>query len=794
MIEFTDAMQQAGISPPVNILSDGILHRFHIEGDKPRSENGWFVLHDDPPAGAFGSWKDGSSETWSANTGRTLTSEEKARHRANLEASKAQKAKEQERIYAEARDRATEIYNKAKVAPADHPYLMAKGVKPHQLKESQGALVITLRDSDGTLHGLQFINDNGEKKFLTGTAKKGNYFAIGKPDNVLCLAEGFATAASIHESTGYAVAVAFDAGNMLHVAQALRSKFPELKIIICGDNDRSGTGQDAAKKAALAVGGFFALPPEQGQDFNDMHNRQGIDDVRLQIEKAILPLGPEGEDLTEGLSGGQSEAPMLFDSIETPEISAALLPAWLGDYAEAVARNTQTPPAMAVMLALSTVATCTAKRFEVAPHGEGYTEPLNIWTATALPPANRKTAVISAMTGPLVEWEEKESDRLAPEIKRVDIERGIIEKRIKNLEAAAAKEATTLERQLLASEIQTLMENMPEQIIDPRLWTGDTTPERLQSLLADHGERMAVLTDEGGIFEVMAGLYSDGRANLDIFLQSHAGRAVRVDRQSRTEQLNAPALSFGLAIQPAILADMGNGGKKHFRGNGTLARFLFVIPRSNIGKRDVRASYHIPETIAARYRAGIFGLLEITPQMIDGQEKPRRLTLTQEAIDSWQAFSQMIEERQGEGGDLETIQDWSGKLPGVALRIAGNFHLVEFGGNPPVQIEEATIEKALDLCTLLIDHAKSAFAMMEADTTTGDAKAVLKWINDKGLSRFKKSEIWPKFKSRFVNKPERLEKVLKELQTRHIVAKETKQTTGRPSTIFIVNPMIWGAL
>ena len=301
-------------------------------------------------------------------------------------------------------------------------------------------------------------------------------------------------------------------------------------------------------------------------------------------------------------------------------------------------------------------------------------------------------------------------------------------------------------------------------------------------------------TDEGGIFEIMAGLYSDGRANLDIFLQAHAGRAVRVDRQTRTAHLDAPALTFGLAIQPAILGEMGTGGKRRFRGNGTLARFLFAVPRSNIGSRDVRASNPIPATVATRYRAGIFDLLAIAPQIIDGQEVPRRLTLTPEALDCWHAFAQMIEQRQGEGGDLEAIQDWSGKLPGAALRIAGNFHLVEHGATPQARIEAGTIERALDLCTLLIDHAKAAFAMMDVDPTTADAQALTNWITEGRLCRFTKRELWAKFKGRFTGKTERLDKALKELQARYIVAAEIEPTTGRPATVFIVNPLLWGAV
>jgi len=491
-----------------------------------------------------------------------------------------------------------------------------------------------------------------------------------------------------------------------------------------------------------------------------------------------------------GKAAQHTELPLLFDDYDTPAISPMLLPGWMGEYVEAVARSTQTPPAMAVMLALATVATCTAKRFEVSPYGEGYAEPLNLWTATALPPASRKTAVISAMTAPLNDWEITEAERLEKQIIEATVARKIAEKRIEKLEKSAANVSDPNSRNDIRKEILQLRKDMPEEILEPRLWTGDTTPERLQSLLMDQGERMAVLTDEGGIFEIMSGLYSDGRVNLDIFLQGHAGKAVRVDRQGRTAHLHSPALSFGLAIQPSILADFGTGRKRRFRGNGTLARFLYAIPCSNIGQRDVRAIYKIPGAVAAKYRNGIFGLLSIPPQQIEGRENARRLVLTPDALDSWLAFSEDIEKRQGPDGDLEGIQDWSGKLPGAALRIAGNFHLVKHGPSPPDQIEAATIEPALDLCSLLIDHAKAAFAMMETDSATGDAKAILKWITTERLRLFRRGDAYRHFKGRFTGKTDRLDKALGELLKRNMVAEAVEKTGGRPATAFLVNPYL----
>ncbi|MCD8494042.1 MAG: toprim domain-containing protein [Alphaproteobacteria bacterium] len=108
--------------------------------------------------------------------------------------------------------------------------------------------------------------------FLSGGRKKGCYFAIGTPSNSLCIAEGYATAASIYESTGLPCAVAFDAGNLEAVALALRTKFPEIEITLCADNDANTPGNPGltkAREAAAACGALLAVPPVPG-DFNDL--------------------------------------------------------------------------------------------------------------------------------------------------------------------------------------------------------------------------------------------------------------------------------------------------------------------------------------------------------------------------------------------------------------------------------------------------------------------------------------------------------------------------------------------
>jgi putative DNA primase/helicase len=109
-----------------------------------------------------------------------------------------------------------------------------------------------MRDTAGTVHSLQTIAPDGNKMFMSGGRIKGCYFGIGKPKGALIVCEGFATGASIHECTGHAVAVAFNAGNLEAVAVALRIKYPDFKIIIAADDDHQTPSNPGLTKATAA--------------------------------------------------------------------------------------------------------------------------------------------------------------------------------------------------------------------------------------------------------------------------------------------------------------------------------------------------------------------------------------------------------------------------------------------------------------------------------------------------------------------------------------------------------------
>ena len=518
-------------------------------------------------------------------------------------------------------------------------------------------------------------------------------------------------------------------------------------------------------------------------DFNDLAVESGLDAVREQINAAVSAVAEaEAQEAQQPPPAPQWPDPILPGVRRVPEIESTVLAGWLGDMAHAVAQSTQTPPALAVMSALAVLGTVLQRRFVVAPFGDSYVEPLSIWTLSASPSGTRKSAVLGAMQAPLVRWEKLLRDRMRGDIARVNAARAVAKKRIERLQAEAAKAKEASERATLTAEVEREELDMPEEIRAPRLFSGDTTAERLQALLVEHGERMAVLSDEAGIFQIMAGLYNGGAANLDVFLQGHAGAAMRVDRAGRCAHLDQPALSFGLLLQPAVMADVASS--RRFRDTGLLARFLFAIPATNVGSRDVRKHLPIPSHVSEAYERHLFQLLEGVPGPL---EAPKVLTLSDAAREAWLDFSQAIENEQGDGGQYESISDWTSKLPGAVARIAALLELAE-AGLGATEVSHACMDDALQLAQLLIPHAQAAFALLGTDAVDVDAAAVVRWIQTDGPSTFTKREAQKAMEGRFRN-VERLQKVLERLEQQDVVRAFKRHNKGAPpSSCFEVNP------
>ncbi|HCE66863.1 MAG: hypothetical protein A2X82_11625 [Geobacteraceae bacterium GWC2_55_20] len=478
--------------------------------------------------------------------------------------------------------------------------------------------------------------------------------------------------------------------------------------------------------------------------------------------------------------------PILFDGIDVEEITADLLPSWLGDYSRAVSKSTQTSEALAVMVGLSAIATCVQKKIVVSPNRNDYVEPLCIWTVSVLPSSERKTPVFKAMTAPIYAWEKEQAQLLEAQIAETNSIRHIEQKRIDNLRQKAVSATDSAERERLIQEIGAIHAAMPDEVRAPRLWVGDTTAETLQDLLADNNEKMAVLADEGVIFEIMAGLYSDSKVNIDIFLQSYSGSPTRIERKSRSASLENPALTFGITVQPSVIESLGMGSKKALRGKGALGRFLFCFPQSMMGKRDPRNEYQVPLEVKLAYQQGIQRLLNIRDNFDDeGALCPIVLKLESDALERWHEFSEYVEEQLGPDGELALMTDWGGKLPGNALRVAGLMHLVDQGPEND-HISSETMENALELCSLLVSHAKMAFDIVGTDETISGAKKIYNWMQRNKFEGFSKTTC---LRSLHMS-ADKMDKPLKVLEDRDIIRSHKIDTGGRASNCYEVNPIL----
>lgn len=524
--------------------------------------------------------------------------------------------------------------------------------------------------------------------------------------------------------------------------------------------------------------------------FDDGHEVTGLAALEKKIDRQVLAkatrwlrLSPVSESRAASKAPAPAawETPIALQSHTVPAIEAEWIPGALGDMAVAVAKATETPIELAGLLGMSVTSSCVTKKVIVQVES-GYAEPVNLYTAPSMESGNRKTRVFEYMTKPLVDWEYRESRSLEPEIKRVTSECKTIQARIDQLRAKTSKSQLNTST---ITEIMDLEASMPLVPTLPRLWVQDVMPEQLAVLMEQQRERMAIFSDEGGIFDILAGRYT-GMPNLDIVLQGHSGSPVRVDRVTRgSVMLQNPLLTVGISPQPDVLERLSD--TPGFRGRGLLARFLYALPASPLGSRTLTPAPCPDETVKA-YRQLIERLLKLTPPESEGRWQPWTLTLSKGAYDTWKKFQRTVEALMKDGGKLQYLRDWGSKLPGAAARIAGVFHCVTSDLAETVIVDSDTMKKAVDLAALLIDHALAAFDLMGRDKTVEDAQKILAWIQRERLEKFTVRDCFRAHQSRF-KRVEALRPALALLLEHGYLRRAPQQAVGhRPSESYEVNP------
>ena len=294
--QFAEALRQTGLQLDGAPQMDGQLHRVRAEGDQGAERSGAYRGHlDGRPAGFIQNHKTGAKQNWKAS-GPAVALD--ARDRAQMAAEAAQKrhdrAREREQQAERVAQQVDAIWTAATPVQA-HAYLAEKGVQSHGLRQDEaGRLLVPVQDADGRMWSVQKIGADGFKQFQEGGRVAGGHFVIGdmrQPGPIL-IAEGYATGATLHETTSMPTVVAFNAGNLLPVAQTYRALDPDRTIIIAGDDDRQraagldgqgrskvNVGRVKAEEAAAVVGGQAIFPSfplgTNGTDWNDLAQAQG---------------------------------------------------------------------------------------------------------------------------------------------------------------------------------------------------------------------------------------------------------------------------------------------------------------------------------------------------------------------------------------------------------------------------------------------------------------------------------------------------------------------------------------
>lgn len=663
---FRDALASAGLRTDEQFIDDGKIHRFTIAGDKPRSKNGWYVLHGDGvPAGAFGSWKHDISASWCAKADHELTHDERRQYAQRMDEARRQRANELANVRSEAKLKANAIWKAAPDAQDDHPYLVAKRIKAHRLKLAQdGRLIVSVTGPDKQIQSLQFIDDTGGKRFLPGGLMTGGYFKIGESiTETVLIAEGYATGASLHEATGLTVAVAFNANNLQPVCNYLREALPpHVKIEIRADNDnkqtcldcggafdvnqhpeicpecgcehkRKNTGLQAAAKAAEAIGATV-VAPEHGGDWNDVAIAEGYD--------ALRDAKPANDNMA-------TEPIDLFAEIPVPPMRREMLPDIIADYAFDQAELVGVEAGMIAMPALVACASALhdGVQLQVKRHEQGWRESARLWCAVVGNPSIKKSPSIKRATS---------------RIRKIDSDMHDTNDKAmaKHLAEMEAYKEAKKEAKKTGESVKT-----PEQPQRERMVVEDVTVEALSEVLKDNARGVLCLQDElSGWFGSMDA-YSGGKAggkDRAHWLEAYNGGGRVVDRVMRGN-LKIPNWSVCMigGIQPDAIRRIA----QNMTDDGLMQRFMIVVG-SNAEEYDRDA-----DAPAAKAYSGLVDYLYgVAPSA-------NPVTMTEDAHQVREALNKYAMDLANYPAMPGGLKSHLGKWSGLFARLVLLFHAIE---------------------------------------------------------------------------------------------------------------------
>ena len=803
---FKGAITAAGLEAPDSINPDGAIHRFSSNGRRG-DDSGWYVLHTDgTAAGAFGCWRSGLQSTWCEKSDKQMTQAERDAHRRHIVAMQAQRETDTAlRHESAATDAAQRL--KAATACTNHGYTTAKGVQCHALYvDTTGALIVPMRDTAGKLHSLQTIAPDGGKRFLFGGLMRACYHSIGKPADLLIVCEGYATGASLHETTGHAVAVAFNAGNLEPVAVALRAKYPALKIIIAADDDHltpNNPGMTKARAAAQAVAGLLAMPvfpatrSDKHTDFNDLYLLAGPDAVKECIDSAINSVAAHAH--STGASGQLGiwlePKEIKTDLPPAPDFDAkTLMPPTLADFVLDEADRMPCSPdyiAAALIVCLGSVI---GARCGIKPkRRDDWIVTPNLFGGIVGDPSSKKSPALGTVTRFLDRLEAKEAKKLEDAKKIFAAETAAFEAHQSAVKASMKKAAggkpDDLKMNAAIADLQDLQ--APEEPRERRFKSNDCTVEKLGDLLVHNPQGMLVYRDE--LIGLLASWEKEGKeGDKAFYLEGWNGTAsFNIDRIGRGSlHIKNLCISVFGGIQPDLLERYLAGITNSLDNDGRIQRFqMMVYP--NAVPWEWRDRY--PVKGAREAVRDLFDRLAVFDPVQDGATphddfvKLPHFYFDDAAQDIFVEWSTELHTVHIAKEQNPLMQQHFGKFEKLFCSIALILHLAE-GSIGPVTANSAL--RAAAWCEYLSGHARRIYGLVEAAKVT-TARMVSRRLAEVKLEDGFTVRDMVRKQWTGVTTAMQAETALAILEENgHVQTQDGINTIGRPTARYYVNPQI----
>jgi len=761
---------------------------------------------------------------WSAEP---LSDADKQAYRKKREQQNIERANAEKQACKIAAKQCLERWEGASIAKETHPYLKAKGVQAHGIKQQGDDLLVPVR-IDNEITSIQQIGSDGKKQFSSGGKVGGGYFRITPKDvkniDTVVVCEGYATGASIYEATGYAVAVAFNASNLVKVACILRAKVPKAKIIIAADNDTHRTcaacratttletetctqchqphlaknvGLESANKAAQAVGGVVALPKwdkPRSVDLNDLHSEYNLSVVAALIDNAKLaepmPTQVQMDELESSpplpkVEWGQPK-PLVNNLLPVQPFDLDLLPDAFRDYALDISHSMQSPIDFVAVSLMTSLGAVVGNRCGIHPKAvNDWLVYPNVWGSLVGRPTSKKSPSLKGGLCGIYALDNNEAKAVEDANKCLSVRQAIYKAKLKTF-TKVCEEASEKEK-LSDDDMEKLMNQKPEEpeaAHARQFIVNAITVEKFVNILAKNQDGILQFRDElvGWIRNMENPCSQDART---IYIEAWDGdKAFKYDTVTHGKLIiDKLCISVLGGIQPPLLAALVRDTQEGTAGDdGLLQRFqLMVYPDPIMDWQYVDKK---PNKVALKK------VIEVFKQAAGQSGKARFTDDAQQVFVAWYSKN----EKDCKLEQSPCLESHFGKYAKLMPSLALLIHIADCAIKTPdkmlTKVSEEATRKAVKWCEYLETHARRIYSMGESAGMDAAKKIIDLVVDNKIPDTFSIGELQRKNLAGLKGEQAKQAMELLEAYGWAISSTEKHATGGRPSISYKLHPQV----